>query len=57
MTIFVLFMLIVIIISQGLIIGMVVRKLRKTKEDLAYAYSYEGQRKITMNTIKNRMWY
>lgn len=57
MTLFVLFILIVIIIFQGLIIGMVVRKLRKVKEKLAYAYSHEGQRKITMNTIKNRMWY
>lgn len=57
MTIFVLFMLIVVIIFQGLIIGMMARKLRKTKNDLAYAYSHEGQREITMNTIKNRMWY
>lgn len=44
-------------IVQFLMIGRYNKKLRETKADLAYAYSHEGQRKITMNTIKNRMWY
>lgn len=44
-------------IVQFLMIGRYNKKLKEVKAELDYAHSAEGQRKITMNTIKNRMWY
>lgn len=46
-----------IVILQSFILRMIWKKLRETKAELDYAHSAEGQREITMNTIKNRMWY